>query len=67
MGHIAALNSYGNFKPTDQEEKLKIELFKQIDAELAIFSKVKDEEIPQLNKQIIENKIPFIELKREEE
>lgn len=66
LGHIAALNSYGNFKPTEQEEKLKIELFKQINAELAIFLKVKDEEIPQLNKQILESKIPFIELKREE-
>ncbi len=67
LGHIAALNSYGNFRPTEQEEKLKVELFKQIDTELSIFSKVKEEEIPLLNKQISEHKIAFIELREQDD
>lgn len=66
LGHIAALNSYGNFKPTEQEANLKVELFKLIDIELAVFSKVINEELPKLNRKISESQIPFIELKREE-
>ena len=67
LGHLAALNSYGNFRPTEQESELKDELFKKIDGEIEIFTKVKDEEIPLVNKQILENKIPFIELSKKED
>ncbi|MCK5369549.1 MAG: glycosyl hydrolase, partial [Cyclobacteriaceae bacterium] len=34
LGHLAALNSYGNFRPTKQESELKDELFKKIDGEI---------------------------------
>ena len=67
LGHIAALNSSGTFRPTQQEEELKKELFEKVDAELAIFINVKNEGLPLLNKQVLENKIPFIELDKDEE
>ena len=62
LGHLAALNSYGTFAPTDQELELKDELDSKIDAQLASFDKIKNEEIPKLNEQVLALKIPYIEL-----
>lgn len=66
LGHLAALNSFGSFKPTKQENELKVDLFKRIDNELAAFKEIKDSELPTLNEQILNSKIPFIELSKED-
>lgn len=62
LGHIAALNGFGDFKPTKQEEELKDELFRKIDEELAVFTQIKNDALPALNEQILKSKIPFIEV-----
>lgn len=66
LGHIAALNGFGSFRPTKQEEELQKELFKKIDEQIAIFTSIKMDELPELNDQILKSKIPFIELKEGE-
>ncbi len=66
LGHLTALNGYGTSRPTQQETALKTELIHKIDEELAIFKKVINEELPSLNKQVIESKIPFIELSEQD-
>jgi len=66
LGHIVALNGFGSFKPTAQEIKLKDELFKKIDGELAVFAEIKNDELPALNEQILKSKIPFIEISEED-
>ena len=51
-----------NFRPTDQEYKVKEELTELIDVQLEAFKKIKEIEIPKLNKMIWEAKIPAIQL-----
>ena len=52
-----------NFGPTNQEYEVKEELTKLIDVQLNKFKKIKNEEIPKLNKMIWDAKIPAIQLK----
>jgi photosystem II stability/assembly factor-like uncharacterized protein len=66
LGHVAALNGYGTFAPTRQELELKEQLFSQIDAQLASFYKIKNDELPKLNEEILNLKVPYIELKKQE-
>jgi hypothetical protein len=65
LGHLAALNGYGTFAPTNQELELKQELFTKIDAQLASFYQIRTAEIPQLNEEVLALKIPYIEVKEE--
>jgi hypothetical protein len=62
LGHLAALNGFGKYKPTDQELALKEELFGKIDQEIAAFVKIQEYNIPELNEKISSGKIPFIHL-----
>jgi photosystem II stability/assembly factor-like uncharacterized protein len=65
LGHIAALNEYGTSRPTKQEMALKVELFEKIDEQLALFYQIKKDEIPSINEQVLEMKIPYIEIEDE--
>ena len=62
LGHLAALNGFGQHRPTRQELALKEELFKKIDQEIAVFTKMQQQDIPTLNERISNSKIPFINL-----
>ncbi|MFY0605310.1 MAG: glycosyl hydrolase [Cyclobacteriaceae bacterium] len=63
LGHLAAIASYGDNPPTDQAIAFKDEVFGLIDQELAKLTNIFDEDIPKLNKAIIENKISLIDIK----
>jgi hypothetical protein len=62
LGHLAALNGMGQYRPTSQELALKDELFSKIDDEIARFTKMREKDIPELNARISDNKIPFISI-----
>jgi photosystem II stability/assembly factor-like uncharacterized protein len=65
LGHLAALNGYGTFAPTQQELELKQELFAKIDAQLASFLQIEKYEIPKLNAHVLALKIPYVEVAEE--
>jgi hypothetical protein len=65
LGHVAALNSFGSYRPTEQELELKNELFTAIDNHLKSFNEIKTVDISELNKQVLDAGIPYIELKEE--
>jgi hypothetical protein len=65
LGHLAALNGYGTFAPTQQELELKQELFAKIDAQLASFLQIEKYEIPKLNARVLALKIPYVEVAEE--
>ena len=66
LGHIAALNGFGDFRPTEQEELLKAALFKKIDSETEAFDQIISDDLQVLNEQILKSKIPFIKVSEED-
>ena len=65
LGHLAALNGMGQYRPTTQELALKEELFGMIDDEISRFTKIRERDIPALNERISNSKIPFISIEDE--
>lgn len=63
---IAALAStvaMGDNRPTQQSYQVRDELFKEADAQLAEFRKIRNQDLPELNRKLNEAKIPYIKLK----
>ncbi len=63
LAAVGGVIGSSNFKPTDQEYKVKEELTNLIDIQLNEFANIKKVEIPKLNEMIWEAKIPAIQLK----
>jgi photosystem II stability/assembly factor-like uncharacterized protein len=62
LAAVAGLVSIGESRPTDQAIKVKDELIHKIDIELEKFKTIKDEEIPQLNRAMLDRRIDLIKL-----
>ena len=65
LSSLATMNSFGDYKPTDQSVALRDELVKLIDAELNKFYSIEKDKIPQFNQMVLDAKIPPVELKTE--
>lgn len=63
LGHLNALNSLGDFKPTKQMLDFKAEIFQLIDVQLNKMKHVFEDDIQDLNQLIKESDIPFISVK----
>ncbi|QGY42410.1 glycosyl hydrolase [Maribellus comscasis] len=63
LAAVAGIVASGDARPTDQSIAVKTELTAKIDRELAAFKKIKDEEIPKLNEQVWDAKIPAVQIK----
>ncbi|HFA47857.1 MAG TPA: glycosyl hydrolase, partial [Bacteroidetes bacterium] len=62
LGHLTSLTG-GDYPPTDQAEKLKNELFAEIDGWLEKYKTVKEKELPAFNKMVRDMEVDFIKLK----
>ena len=62
LGNVNSLVGYGDFKPTEQSIQVRDELVAKIDMQLAQYYKIRDEEIPMLNKLIREKSIDVISI-----
>lgn len=62
LGHLNALTSIGNYKPTSQAIAFKNEVIKQIDKELTELDKLFKTDIIELNKKVKESAIDLIQL-----
>ncbi|MCG6189201.1 WD40/YVTN/BNR-like repeat-containing protein [Maribellus maritimus] len=63
LAAVAGIVASSDARPTDQSIAVKTELTAKIDKELAAFKKIKDEEIPKLNDQVWDAKIPAVQIK----
>ncbi|MBS3993398.1 MAG: glycosyl hydrolase [Bacteroidetes bacterium] len=63
LGHLNALISIGDFKPTNQMLDYKAELFQLIDLQLNKMKEFVDKDITELNNMVKESDIPFISIK----
>jgi len=62
LGHLNALTSVGNHKPTDQAITFKKEIISQIDKELADLYTIFENDVKQLNVKVKESEINLIQL-----
>ena len=62
LAAVAGLVSMGKFQPTDQALIVKDELVKKINEELQKFYLIKEKEIPELNRMVLETKIDWVKL-----
>ncbi|MGB0526031.1 MAG: VPS10 domain-containing protein [Flammeovirgaceae bacterium] len=60
LAHIASLTSMGDFPPTQSSIQVKEELVEAIDAELAKYQKIVQEEIPKFNQLVKQKAIDAI-------
>lgn len=60
LAHVASLASMGIYKPTAQMIEVKDFLTKEIDKQLEVWYKLKDEELPRFNQLIRDSKIDVI-------
>lgn len=63
LGHLNALISIGDFKPTQQMLDYKTELFQLIDLQLNKMNSIVETDIKELNNLVKEQEIPFISIK----
>ncbi|WP_340114141.1 WD40/YVTN/BNR-like repeat-containing protein [Maribellus mangrovi] len=62
LAGVASVVAWSDARPTDQAVEVKDDLIAAIDKQLNAFKKIKEEDIPQLNKLIWEAKIPAIQI-----
>ncbi|MFK7735947.1 MAG: WD40/YVTN/BNR-like repeat-containing protein [Pirellulaceae bacterium] len=60
LSGVASVASVGDFAPTSQARSVRQELETQIDEQLAIFSKLLEQELPKLNQAVRESEVPAI-------
>jgi len=65
LAHVGSSVGFGDFPPTRQAIQVKDELTGKIDAQLAIFRKVRDEQLPEFNKLVKAKEIDAVVLKKE--
>jgi len=65
LAHVGSSSGFGNFAPTAQAIAVKEELTAKIDAQLEIFRKVRDEELPAFNRLVKEKALDAVILKKE--
>ncbi len=63
LAHVGSTVGFGDYPPTRQAKQVKDELVAKIDAQLAIFRKVKNEQLPEFNKMVKEKEIDAVILK----
>jgi photosystem II stability/assembly factor-like uncharacterized protein len=61
LAHLKTLNAFGEAPPTDQEIEVRDVLVSEIDAELHRWETLKTTEIPALNRQILEIRLPAVD------
>lgn len=62
LGHLAALASQGDYKPTDQDIAFKNEVTAKIDVELKKLKEVFEVDIKNFNQMVSESNIPAVKL-----
>jgi len=62
LAALAGQVSVGDNRPTDQDYQVKTELFKAINKELDLFKKIKQDDLPALNRLILDKKVQIIKL-----
>ncbi|MBC5993416.1 WD40/YVTN/BNR-like repeat-containing protein [Pontibacter cellulosilyticus] len=67
LANLVGQVSTGDFRPTDQAYAFKKEVTAQIDAQLNELKKVKEQDVPALNKMIQQQGVDFISVKKKDE
>jgi S-adenosylmethionine hydrolase len=60
LGHLMTLSSIGDYQPTEQAIAFKEEVFKEIDAAIEEFDRIREQMIPELNQMAREADIKAV-------
>jgi len=65
LAHVGTLSRVGDFPPTQQSQEVYNELVKEVDAKIQTWMKLKNQDIPALNRTIRDKQLDLIRLKPE--
>ena len=62
LAHVASLTSMGDFRPTAQDEAVRVEITKKIDEELGQLKLIFTNDIPKFNEMVNKARIPAVKI-----
>jgi hypothetical protein len=66
LGHVGALSSIGDFKPTQQAIEVQKELSAQIDKQVSQWNDIKDKDLQDFNQKVRDMQVDAVKLKAKE-
>ena len=67
LAHVGALNSRGDFKPTEQSKEFFQEVSGNINEQLDKWKNIREKDIPELNNMVKQKSVDAINIKRKNE